>query len=76
MGLSMGGYLAPRAAAFEHRIKALIANGGVYDFHALYTRGAPPEFRADCRQRRRGEGGGRPDIQADGEEHLDALDIQ
>ena len=34
MGISFGGYLAPRAAAFEKRIKALIANGGVYDFHA------------------------------------------
>ncbi len=35
MRRSMGGYLAPRAAAFEHRIKALIADGGVYDFHAV-----------------------------------------
>jgi len=33
MGISFGGYLAPRAAAFEKRISALIANGGVYDFH-------------------------------------------
>jgi dipeptidyl aminopeptidase/acylaminoacyl peptidase len=33
MGISFGGYLAPRAAAFEKRIKACIANGGVYDFH-------------------------------------------
>jgi hypothetical protein len=32
MGISFGGYLAPRAVAFEHRIKACIANGGVYDF--------------------------------------------
>ena len=31
-GLSFGGYLAPRAAAFEHRLAACIANGGVYDF--------------------------------------------
>ena len=30
-GLSMGGYLAPRAAAFDHRLAALIADGGVYD---------------------------------------------
>ncbi len=42
MGISMGGYLAPRAAAFEKRIKALIANGGVYDFHA--TAGLTPEL--------------------------------
>lgn len=32
MGLSFGGYLAPRAAAYEHRIAACIANGGVFDF--------------------------------------------
>ena len=31
-GLSFGGYLAPRAVAFEHRIHACIANGGIYDF--------------------------------------------
>jgi pimeloyl-ACP methyl ester carboxylesterase len=34
MGLSFGGYLAPRAAAFEHRLAALVANGGVFDFFA------------------------------------------
>jgi len=33
MGISFGGYLAPRAVAFEKRIKVCIANGGVYDFH-------------------------------------------
>lgn len=31
-GLSFGGYLAPRAAAYEDRIKIVIANGGIYDF--------------------------------------------
>jgi pimeloyl-ACP methyl ester carboxylesterase len=31
MGVSFGGYLAPRAAAYEHRIAACIANGGVFD---------------------------------------------
>jgi alpha-beta hydrolase superfamily lysophospholipase len=30
-GLSMGGLLAPRAAAFEHRLAAVIAVDGVYD---------------------------------------------
>ena len=34
MGLSFGGYLAPRAVAYEHRIAACIANGGVFDFFA------------------------------------------
>lgn len=31
MGISLGGELAPRAAAFEKRIAALIANDGMYD---------------------------------------------
>ena len=33
MGISFGGYLVPRAMAFEKRIKTCIVNGGVYDFH-------------------------------------------
>ena len=31
MGISMGGYLAARAAAFEHRISACVLYNGVYD---------------------------------------------
>ena len=31
-GLSLGGYYAPRAAAFEKRVKACIALSGPYDF--------------------------------------------
>ena len=31
LGLSMGGYFVPRAASFEHRLAACIANGGVFD---------------------------------------------
>jgi esterase/lipase len=31
MGISMGGYLAARACAFDTRIKACIVNGGIYD---------------------------------------------
>lgn len=34
MGVSLGGYLAPRAAAYEHRLAACVANGGVYSFSA------------------------------------------
>ncbi|UUX93013.1 alpha/beta hydrolase family protein [Methanoplanus endosymbiosus] len=30
-GISLGGYLAPRGAAYEHRISALIADAGTYD---------------------------------------------
>jgi hypothetical protein len=36
-GQSLGGYLAPRAAAFEHRLAGCIANGGVYDFLGGFT---------------------------------------
>ena len=32
MGVSLGGYYAPRAAAFEPRLKAVIANAGAYNF--------------------------------------------
>ncbi len=38
MGISFGGYLAPRAAAFEKRIKACIANDGVIDFSTPFYR--------------------------------------
>ncbi|MFH1995408.1 MAG: prolyl oligopeptidase family serine peptidase [Candidatus Omnitrophota bacterium] len=44
MGISMGGYLAPRAAAFERRIKACVANGGVYDFSASLYNNLPQEL--------------------------------
>jgi pimeloyl-ACP methyl ester carboxylesterase len=38
VGFSMGGYLVPRGAAFEHRLAAIIADGGVFtlfDEHSL-----------------------------------------
>ena len=38
LGISFGGYLAPRAVAFEPRIKACVANPGVYNFHELSFR--------------------------------------
>jgi hypothetical protein len=44
MGISFGGYLAPRAVAFEHRIKACIANGGVYDFNASILQRISPDI--------------------------------
>ncbi|MFD1542772.1 alpha/beta hydrolase family protein [Nonomuraea guangzhouensis] len=37
IGMSLGGYLAARAAAFEHRIAACVLYDGVYDFHAVTT---------------------------------------
>jgi pimeloyl-ACP methyl ester carboxylesterase len=33
IGMSLGGYLAARAAAFEHRLVACVLYDGVYDFH-------------------------------------------
>ncbi len=46
IGVSLGGYYACRAAAFEHRVTAAVANCGPYDFGACWdelpgvTRGA------------------------------------
>jgi pimeloyl-ACP methyl ester carboxylesterase len=45
MGVSMGGYLAPRAAAFEKRISALVANDGIYDFGVTQLAAVPPDQR-------------------------------
>lgn len=36
ISVSLGGYLGPHALAFEHRIKALIANPGVMDWSLTY----------------------------------------
>ena len=46
MGVSLGGYLAPRAAAFEKRISALVANDGVYDYGVVNLGPIPPGQRA------------------------------
>ena len=44
MGISMGGYLAPRAVAFEHSIKACIADGGIFDFSEDRYKSMPKEL--------------------------------
>ncbi|EWZ00059.1 hypothetical protein FOYG_03970 [Fusarium oxysporum NRRL 32931] len=41
MGVSMGGYLVARAAAFEHRAAAIIVNDGVYDFASAFRKETP-----------------------------------
>ncbi|PHH75446.1 hypothetical protein CDD82_4445 [Ophiocordyceps australis] len=41
MGVSMGGYLVSRAAAFEHRAAAIIVNDGVYDFGSAFSKENP-----------------------------------
>ncbi len=42
LGYSFGGYLAPRAAAFEHRLAAVMCIDGLYDAYAGFTSGLPP----------------------------------
>jgi pimeloyl-ACP methyl ester carboxylesterase len=49
-GVSFGGYLAPRAAAFEPRLAACIADDGVYDYGASQLTGIPEQFRAQVLQ--------------------------
>jgi pimeloyl-ACP methyl ester carboxylesterase len=43
-GGSFGGYLAPRAAAFEHRIAACIGDAALFDPAALANKMFPPEI--------------------------------
>jgi hypothetical protein len=42
---SLGGYLAPRAAAFEHRLAACISDDGVYDLGTTMLGLLPPDIR-------------------------------
>ncbi|WP_436794593.1 alpha/beta hydrolase family protein [Actinospongicola halichondriae] len=44
MGLSFGGYLAPRAVAFEKRIKICVANPGVLNWGASIKSAFPSEM--------------------------------
>ncbi|MCU1640096.1 MAG: alpha/beta superfamily hydrolase [Nocardia sp.] len=51
-GYSLGGFLAARAAAFEHRVAALILDDGLFDYHSAHERILPPflaEWIADGR---------------------------
>jgi len=43
-GLSQAGYWVPRAAAYEHRIAAAVADPGVVRVGDSWTRHFPPEF--------------------------------
>jgi 2,6-dihydroxypseudooxynicotine hydrolase len=44
LGVSLGGYYAARAAAFEPRIRAVVISGGPYDYGALIKGRAPHSF--------------------------------
>ncbi|WP_405164261.1 alpha/beta fold hydrolase [Nocardia sp. NBC_01499] len=54
LGLSMSGLLAPRAAAFDKRIAAVIALDGVYDLGDISTASLPFD-RAEAERRLRAE---------------------
>lgn len=43
-GCSFGGYLAPRAAAFEHRLAACVADAALYDPATLSKKMFPPNI--------------------------------
>ena len=45
MGISLGGYFAPRAAAFEKRFKACVAWGAQYDYHAVWKKRFEAAFK-------------------------------
>jgi len=49
IGLSMGGYLAPRAAAFEPRFDGVVSYDICYDVHDAYARKIP-KFAAPLRR--------------------------
>jgi pimeloyl-ACP methyl ester carboxylesterase len=49
-GVSFGGYLAPRGAAFEHRVAACIADDGIYDYGASQLSSIPAQLQAQVLQ--------------------------
>ncbi|MBN2224742.1 MAG: alpha/beta fold hydrolase [Deltaproteobacteria bacterium] len=49
MGISLGGYLAPRAAAFDKRIKRVVAYDVIYDFFGCIASVRGPAFEAVIR---------------------------
>src|SRR5207244_8166907 len=51
-GYSLGGFLVARAAAFEHRVAALILDDGIYDFHAAFAGNLPPFLQSWIDERR------------------------
>ncbi len=42
LGSSFGGFLAPRAAAFEHRLAAVVCVDGIYNVYESFTKVLPP----------------------------------
>ena len=54
LGMSFGGNLAPRAAAFDHRLAAVVACDGIYDAASAITESLPWE-RPEIDRRARAE---------------------
>jgi dipeptidyl aminopeptidase/acylaminoacyl peptidase len=46
MGISLGGYYAPRAVAFEPRFKACVSWGAIWDYYATWKRRIDKAFQA------------------------------
>jgi hypothetical protein len=46
IGVSQAGYWIPRALAFEHRLAAAVADGGVVDVSRSWLHPLPPQLRA------------------------------
>jgi pimeloyl-ACP methyl ester carboxylesterase len=51
-GYSLGGYLVARAAAFDHRVHAVILDDGILDFSAAYEAMLPPAALTALREGR------------------------
>jgi hypothetical protein len=45
LGYSFGGFLAPRAAAFEHRLATVVCVDGLFDIYQAFTGALPAELR-------------------------------
>jgi len=47
MGVSLGGYYAPRAASLEPRFKACVAWGAIWDYYATWKRRIEASYKAE-----------------------------
>ena len=45
LGYSFGGFLAPRAAAYEHRLAAVACVDGLFDIYKAFSQSFPPQLR-------------------------------
>ena len=47
MAISLGGYYAPRIASIEHRYKACLAWGAIWDYYATWKKRIEASFKAE-----------------------------